>query len=480
MLRNTDHPFLLRVFLGVFAVGMFTLFVPHPVGLADNGDYVRTSCRFDLRAHGSNLAVAQQLDVDEFVTRVNPRWDHVVSGKKCSYISSQLVLVAASSIITRGFGIGGGGLDLRVLGVLTTFIVALGLTLLVRSLPAPRRVQLVIGAVATLFLFDHSHALYWISLFTEPSAHIGAVLTVAGLAMLFIPRPSSGSGSNLWASNLWALGFTAVGSLVLVTSKLQNAALGVVVVLALMVWAREQRNLISKAAVAIVAGVLGLSALTMSRSTPKELTNLNAYNVTFFTILRHDNDPKAALRHLGGDASLLRYRGTNAFMKNNGLADPAFEKFAKKFSYKSVVTYYATHPARAIGLFAEGSRAAFSAQPRYLGTTVSTNPKTKQTFDCRFCLVSTITHELRSAAPILLPVFWIAGLVVAWWLRRKETVPSRGLGRLISMVVAFGVTSFAVAVLGDGETEMVKHLATTNSFSALLAVLLLYAFVMQA
>jgi hypothetical protein len=435
------------------------------VGLADNGDYIRTSCRFDLRAHGSNLAVAQQLDVAQFVERVNPRWDHVVSGKTCSYVSSQLALVAVSAVITRVLGIGGGDLDLRVLGVLTVFVVAIGIALLIRSLPAPPRVQIVFAALASLFLLDHSFALYWISLFTEPSAHIGAIFTVAGLALLFIPAKSSGRRSDAWA-----LAVVAFGGLVLVTSKLQNAILVFVVVMALGVWARRQRNVIAVLGATVVAGFLAIGALTMPRSTPKELTSLNAYNITFFTILRHEKNPKAALAHLGGDPSLIRFRGTNAFMKDNGLADPAFVQYAKKFSYKSVVTYYATHPAKASGLFASGARATFSAQPRYLGTTVSSNPITKRTFDCRFCLVSSVTNEIRSAAPFLLPTFWAGALVVAWWLRRKKNA---GLATMISIVVVLGVTSFGAAVLGDGETELVKHLATTNSFSALLAILLL-------
>jgi peptidoglycan/LPS O-acetylase OafA/YrhL len=93
---------------------------------------------------------------------------------------------------------------------------------------------------------------------------------------------------------------------------------------------------------------------------------------------------------------------------------------------------------------------------------------------CKLCLYSTVSQRLRGLSGVLLPALWLGALVAAIALRRRGPA-ERALPAALALLSVLAAMSMAVALVGEGEFEIVKHLYLTSLANALLAVLAVHA-----
>ena len=189
---------------------------------------------------------------------------------------------------------------------------------------------------------------------------------------------------------------------------------------------------------------------------------------------RGGSDPARDLKDLGLSTELARYAGRPIYVPRNATHDPHFAGFFSHITERRLATFYLTHPGRTLALFHRGATASMDLRPYGvsppLGNETVDAAAAPQYAACKLCVYSSVSQALRPASAVLVPALWAAALVTGWALalgrRREET---RAIGLSLLLVLAFAVMSMAVALLGEGEFEIVKHLYLTSACDALLA-----------
>lgn len=448
----------------------------HPVlGLADNGDYKRVLTGLHLAA----VVPAGQSSSFRYI------WlDYQPGGppQQNGYASSELAL---AHVIHRGndfLGLG-PGMDLRAMGVAQSILLGVAVWLIVRALPGPRALRVVTAALLVLVLTDTRFVVYFDSFFTEPASMLALLFLVA--AVLHTWRKPTSTPVDLI--------LIALPAAALLLSKSQNAPLVIVVVVLLVArrcdWRRLSGRIGGRVLPALVA--LGLLALAGNylRAQPEGLTQDNTYNAVFVELLGHTSNPAADLRALGLDPGLARYAKRPIYARGNATQDPRFNGFFTKVGHRKLAEFYLEHPAAAAALAHRGATASMELKPRGvsppLGNQTKSSGARPYSSSCKLCVYSTISWRLRGGSAILVPALWLAALALAVALaasalrgrpvRRLQERGFAALAAVLAMLLASAVLSMAIALLGEGEYEIVKHLYLTSVSNALLVVLVVHA-----
>ena len=442
----------------LLAVGLFLGFrvlVPPVIGLADNGDGWRARFPFGLEPV---LAEKQW-----------PTYHHVILehsyGKTWNppYPTTELVFVGAAVALDRSLS-DDGRFDLRWLGVvhLLAFLIAAGLVLTAtRRLPPLARA--ITWALLAFVLTDAAYAVYFNSFYTEPASLIGLLATI-GAAGLWLERPGS----------LGRAGLLLGAALCFVGAKLQNVPLGLLLgggLLAATAFAPRGSGLPACRRVFVGVGLalalLAFSSWMLARS-PDFFRRQNLYNSVFHELLPHSPSPRADLEELGLDPELVRWSGTDAFAKGTGMEEPELvENFHGRISQRHLLAFYLRHPMRLASLLVRAASKALPMRPAELGTRVAADGFPERSPAGGHAAWSDLKASL---APAALPVI---GLVIAFgllspWLfrsifRPRVTAPLAGLG-------IAAAAAFAIAVIGEGEYELTRHLFTFHALFDVLVV----------
>jgi len=176
-----------QVWLAAVGAGIVTLaallvrlFVPTVVGMGDAGNGFRLLCNVGLgnvRPFSANPALA-----------IYPVWEPTTwYGLACpasdsAPFSAYYLLVGVARVFSLPFG---GGLDLRVLGVLLAVIVALLIVALVRYLPGSTPFRLVVAALVVLVLMDSSFANFFVSADIEGTVLVAVLGAFVALLIMW-------------------------------------------------------------------------------------------------------------------------------------------------------------------------------------------------------------------------------------------------------------------------------------------------------
>jgi hypothetical protein len=314
-----------RVFvLAAGAILFYQLILPPVVGLADNGDFVKVTGRFDL--HGRNYRTYLYVDT---IYNIRPEY-HWVSDFVSVEIPLAQLAVWFNSVVSKD-----GTFDLRwigvVHGVLFLFAVWLFVPLLETERPSVR------WALCALALFIYCDMMYVSGLnsfyMDEPSF---LFLLLTAVAYLRVIRFGLRRDALL----------LMVCPLLLVSAKAQHAPLGLWIALGFFLTARDLKPLTRNRWYAAAACLVAAAALMMLKAQPPDYAADPLYNVTFEEILPHAKDVGRTLADLGLDDSYRFCIGQKAYLPNSGMDDPAFRKrFMRRLSYGKLALFYAKHPA---------------------------------------------------------------------------------------------------------------------------------------
>ncbi|WP_409185440.1 hypothetical protein F9C11_14805 [Amycolatopsis sp. VS8301801F10] len=445
-MRSRDLRFGLGVFVASLGLLLLRFLVPRPVGMADNGDGWRLLCQLGGR----------QLDrpSEGFV-----RFSYG-SAPPCdsAYVSSQAWLDWAAGKIGALFG-ASGVLNLLVLGVLTSVLVAAAITVTVLGLDLNRRNRLLATALLLLVMADSAFFGYFASVLSEGAAFLGILLICGGLFLVHRP------GKLRWAG----AAVTVLGGLIGINAKSQTLLLIPLFALALLLTrpsgARGRNRWALPLAVLALVGAGTLAVQSQGDPANAEYREANMYHAIFDSIVDGKHDTKADLAALGLPESFEQYVGTGWWGERAAWHDPLYPQYKDKISRRNVLHYYATHPGRTAEILQQGGVDALTARPANLGSFGELSGQPRLSKEYRVPVFSGLAALVAPLGLFVLIPIW---LLVGWAGVRAFRRGRREYGIVAFLLVFFAAGQLGLSALGEG-IEGVKHQLLTL-FPTVLAV----------
>jgi len=309
------------------AILTYQLFVPPIVGIADQGDFLRTIGRFGYgpQHHGSLEYVYVEPKYIPDPKYRSPYWEQANS--EYLFVGAALML---NKLISKD-----GALDITVAGFVhaLAFMAAFARLMWV-SRRARARAIVWIGALVALT--DVGYAQYWNSFYAEPASCIFFLLLLAAAVRIGQAGATGAGGILLWS--LWAV--------LWILAKPQNAPIGLILGLftfRLAMWMPAQRV----RSVAFVGGCAMFACAAFDVTTmPIYGRQANTYGMIFSGILPESKTPEADLRSLGLDPQLAKYSGTGAWSPRTYFPQMAASGVLQRVNTFSVLRFYLMRPAR--------------------------------------------------------------------------------------------------------------------------------------
>jgi len=435
------------------AILAYQLFVPPIVGLADQGDFVRTILRFGYgpQHHGSLEYVYVE---PKFIPDPHARstyWEQA---------NSEYVFVAAALALNKLVS-KDGALDITVAGFIHALALLAALARLLWVVRRDRAYALLwIGALVVLT--DAGYAVYLNSFYAEPASCIFFLLLLAEAVEIAGAGQTSLAGILRWS--LW--------SILWIFAKPQNAPIGLILGLFTIRLAMAAPS--KRARLAAAAGACAMFACAAFNviAMPGYGRQANTYGMVFSGILADSKNPAADLRALGLDPQLAKYAGTGAWSAGTYFPQMAASGVLKGVNTFTVLRFYLLRPARMWrrlhGLLPQ---ITFLRWRGYGNFEPSAGlPPAAQTR--AFTLWSGF-HErvLPSVNKWIVFALAVWPLLAAWrWLRDRDAVRRRRL-ELSALLPVCCLAALFSAVYGDA-FDVIKHMYL---FNLLLDTCMLYA-----
>lgn len=440
--------------IGSAALIIALIMLPPVLGVADSGDYARV-------IGGAGIA---PLDPNEsyhdryfgYAHRLYGYGSHTLGG----YFSTHALFVLVAGWIGRAFD--GARFDMRVIGACYLALFLWAAMLLVRYAPkadsrkATIAVTITLAACLLLIFEDVGYVAYFQSFFGEPFALVATLLTVAAVLALLSADKPGGAMFSVFVAAAFALA----------TSKIQNAPLGFA--FALLAWRmlrlRDDRRWRRQVWTGVAALVVG-SAL-MIVVAPDRLKHTNLYQSIFYGVLKGSPDVAADMRELGIPEKYAGLAGTNYFQKDTVIpqSDPTLHReVLEKLGHKDIALYYLRHPGRFLEKLEVAASNAAYVRPGYLGNYDRSAGKPWGAISHTYGAWSEWKAErLPHKLGIFLGFYaCYYALLATLWLRTDSRRFRLGL-ETMAIVGLAGAFACFVAIIGDGEADMGKHLFMFN------------------
>jgi len=469
------------VLFGILTIGgmLLRLFVPHPVGMADNGDGARLMCQL-----GAGTAETSRSDVYNNWAILDYHASPEARRTCIDYPSSTKLLMQLWMYLSHLTG-SESLIDLRT--ALAAFAVFVGLAVLALCLVfrSPIR-QGVASLILVAILGDATFADYLASPFTETAGLVGVMgVAITGVYVgAFRSRPVM-----TWIGLAAFLGFAYL----MINSKTQTITTLVPVALFLLwhavrmtIAAVRAKTVVSVlgaiAALAVaVAGpaALGASALDTYGKNPKEFAVINPTEVIFVGILGSSSDPESDLRAMGLPESMSVHAGKSWWASETEApqTDPLFGSVKHKMTYGTVAGFLAKHPDRAVTMLNSATKDYFAARPDYLGNFTKSSGAAAAERDFRFAIPSTVQGAFVGGGLVLFLVLFAgtaAGAVIAI---RRSARGNLTSGFAYTALLLAGIAGVQLLTCAYGESiENTKHLVIGILAGMLSGASLIFAF----
>ena len=458
----------LPVIAGVLAALLMAarLLLPVPVGMANNGDAVRLMCEIGANSQSPPWPTSGSLFVRFWYPLLRPG-----SGPPCLHYPTTQALQMWLTAWVHQHVLGlPGAIDMRELiveyCVLAGVVTAVAARLLA-SLRLAARILILI--LLFLVLSEAAFADYAASPFTETAALYGMlVFAVAGVAVAVRARGYHAAYLVAWASAVLAVG-----------AKTETTTLA----LPLAVFLGAHRFPLGGgrgwSSGRLIPGVCVLSlAMTMYWSLSREPLNdvrANPGNELTMTIMPMVSDPGDAAAGLGLPRSFGRYSGTIWWGAHPIENDPAYPRYASRFTQANLAHYLIGHPGLTARIFASGAGPYLTFRNTNLGSYPAGSGHAPRSQECRDCLLMDVSRAMRWTGLTGVLAYWVACLAAAALLLRRSRRGSRRRGFALVALVLTGCTviQYVTAVYGEGN-EVIKHMVIAL-FTASLAPIWLLA-----
>ena len=458
----------LPVIAGVLAASLMAarLLLPVPVGMANNGDAVRLMCEIGANPQSPPWQTSGSSFVRFWYPFLRPG-----SAPACLHYPTTEALQVWLTAWVHQHVLGlPGVIDMRELiveyCVLAGLVTAAAARLLASLRPAARILILIL---LFLVLSEAAFADYAASPFTETAALYGMLIfAIAGVAVAVRARGYHAAYLVAWASAVLAVG-----------AKTETTTLA----LPLAVFLGAHRFPLGGgrgwSAGRLIPGLCVLSlAMTVYWSLSREPLNdvrANPGNELTMTIMPMLPDPGSAAAGLGLPRAFGRYSGTVWWSAHPIENDPAYPRYASRFTQANLAHYLIGHPGLTARIFASGAGPYLTFRNTNLGTYPVGSGHAPGSQECRDCLLMDASRAMRWTGLAGVLAYWLACLAAAVLLVRRSRPGDRRRGFALVALVLTGCTviQYVTAVYGEGN-EVIKHMVVAL-FAASLAPIWLLA-----
>ncbi|WP_088810363.1 MULTISPECIES: hypothetical protein [Listeria] len=446
--KQSISPALLAA-IGVFIIGIVVLFVPPYIGLADNGDFFRVFSSNNMYVDSVQHSATQF----GYFVKDYPIYEYF-NEQNTAFFSSQSVFIQAALFVNNFFL--DGVFDIRFLAVIYLLFLVVAIYLLVEGITVKMQDWrgYMVAIFAVLIFGDTAYLAYFNSFFGEGLMMIAMLYIAASLLLMYQNR----------YNDYWMLGLFFVSSIVLITTKQQNAPVAIVIGVLGLLLLFIKKNKAFKVWVASALGVIVLTGVLMYAFIPETFVTINKYQTMTRGVILDSENPEKDLREMGINEQFALLKGTTYFQKYKMVeTDSAFmeDHFYSHFGFVPVLKFYVGHPDALLKMLNLSAEHAFTIRPLEMGNYEESAGKPFGAKTGFFTLYSTVKHNASPSAFGMIVLWAVAvtsgysrGIIQKWHLG-----DFRGMLRLDLVLILVG-TSFSVlltTIVGDGEADLAKH-----------------------
>lgn len=436
--------------MGVFLITFFALFVPPYIGMADNGDYFRILYSNGLNFHDPSYE-SQYLGY--FVKQYGILQYFNENGATI-FSSQSLFIKLALHINTWLFST--EIFDIRFQAAIYLMLYVIGIYLLVEALTWKiEKTRAYIVSLVTIFLFaDTAYTAYFNSFFSESVVFIALIYAVAAGLLIYRSR----------YNDYVMLAIFTAASILLTTSKQQNAPVGVIIavmgILLIFIKRNKLHKVLTVASLVIILGA-GVGSYVLISD---EFKNINKYHAMNRGVLLHSSDPEAALESFGIDKQFAVLNGDIYYLPYTTIdVNSSFlvDNFYDKYGYFSILFYYVKHPDQAVEMLNMAAKNGFAIRPQAMGNYEQSVGKPFGAQTSFFSLYSDLKQAIapKTFGFIVLWIIVIVGLFSPSFIAALKTKDRKAMIRLplIVTLIFIGLSAILVSIIGAGDADLAKH-----------------------
>jgi hypothetical protein len=412
-----------------------TLFVPPPVGVADDGDFPRVLRVF-------NLVPANEPCCFENIV-VHYRFDpaaHWWGGFPSSETLLMFPALALNRLISRP-----GEFDLRAMGAVHAGLLLAALALYLSVTHRLASIGRAVAAAAAIFVFcDTLYLSYLNSFYMDTPALLFLLLSAAFYLRI--------AGAKNPRTADW-IGFVA-GSFLFATAKSQHS-LAALPIAAILFWKGHRRT----------AVVLSTVSLLFILQAPFDYSATARFNLIFHRIVPEAPDRARALAELGLDNSYASKIGLHSYAADSQMTDLDWvHRFDERATYSRLFRYYLWHPLVPLEMLGAGLNDAGFQRIR-LGNFPRSAGKPRAAQSNSFAAWTLLKQAIFTSRGWLYAIYSAALCALLPLLARRH--PQWFAGALA--LVAITLVTLAIGCLGDG-LDYLRHLFLFNACLDMLAL----------
>ena len=410
------------------------------IGMADNGDYFRVLTTNDLYSY-------EQADSDQYFGYFDKEYgireyynDATAGGITTSQNIFIRAAVAIDTFITHDYVF-----DVRYLAGLQIAFLALGVFLFVDYLTFNKKpaAGYLIAALVTLVFADLAYGAYFNSFFQEATVYISFMICISSALLL---------GQKRKYNPYFLMILFALGALLLIFAKQQNAPLGVVLaILCIFIAIRTHIKRLRGLAL-IIAGVLAVSGVAVYALIPQKFVDINKYQTMTRGTMLSSEDPEDALSQFMINRQYALLNGTTTFDRYPEIKyddDTMTENFYNKFSYLDVAIFYMKNPDQLYTMMDYASRNLYLTRPEMVGNYEKEAGMEYGAKTDFLVFYSTLKQNITPKTIGFL-IMWCLGAILLGLRNRYQML-------VIILCVLIGLSQILVSIVGDGDADFAKH-----------------------
>ncbi|MFC4779210.1 hypothetical protein ACFO9Q_20655 [Paenibacillus sp. GCM10023252] len=436
--------------MGVFLITVVALFMPPYIGMADNGDYFRVLYSNGLSQITPDYG-SQYLGY--FIKQFGIL--HYYNEFEDGFFSSQSLFIQLALALNKVF-YSSQLFDVRFQAAILLVLHTAAVYLFVESLTwrVPRKYGYPIAALAVFIFADTAYTAYFSSFYSEGIVLIMLLFLLSAGLLIYRQRYPD-----------WALiALFAISSLILTTSKQQNAPVGLIVAAAGvgLLFLRKAKSF--RAAVATCLAAVMLAGIGTYVLIPQEFVNINKYHAMTRGVLLSAEDPEETLGQFGIDKQYAILKDTIYYAPYTtvDVNSPLLEsEFYSRYGFGSILLYYAAHPGQLNDMLALAAKNAFTIRPEAMGNYEKATGRSfgEQT---RFFTGYSLLKQALAPKTFGFIVIWmilIVGLYLPSFWSAFKARDARGALRLplLLMLILIGLSGILVSIIGAGDADLAKH-----------------------
>lgn len=436
--------------LGVLLITVFTLFTAPYVGMADNGDFFRiiysNGLYFNLPDYDSRYFgyFVKQFGIYQYY---NENSSMLVSSQS---LFIKLAIVVNKLVFSKEV------FDIRFQAAIYMILYVAAVYLLIEAVTyTMSRKRGMIVAVIAIFIFgDTGYTAYFNSFFSESVVMIMMIFVIASWLLLYRKR----------YNDYVMLALFLISTLILTTSKQQNAPVGMVIsVFAVsLIWIRKDH--VFRYLTAASLALMMLAGIATYLNISKEFVNINQYHAMTRGVLMESENPETALKSFGINEQYAILK-ENTYYDQYGTVDvksDVLEKdFYSQYGFVSILKYYVTHPDQMGSILNTAAKSAYTIKPAAMGNYEKSVGKEFRAQSHFFTLYSVLKEKLapRTFGFILLWMAVITGIYMPSFVAAVKARNFRSMQRLMLIVATMlvGLSGIFVSIIGAGDADIAKH-----------------------